>query len=67
MSDRTSTVDYIGQLALELAKLAGSARLPVLAYLLDMAALEAVRVNAPGKDRGRQSPGARSRASSRRK
>ena len=51
MSDRTSTAEYIGALALELAKLAGQVRLPVLAYLLDMAALEAQRVDAPAKDR----------------
>jgi hypothetical protein len=53
MPDRSSTADYISALSLELAKLAGHAQLPVLAYLLDMAALEAARVNSPAKPRPR--------------
>jgi hypothetical protein len=66
MSDRSSTADYIGELTLELAKLAGQARLPVLAYLLDMVALEAARVDAPAKAR-RGRPRAASGVPSRRR
>ncbi|WP_262267851.1 MULTISPECIES: hypothetical protein [Microvirga] len=48
----TETAEYISEFSAVLSSLAREAKLDLLAYLLDMARLEAVRVReAPGEDR----------------
>lgn len=43
----TATVTYVGEMATELARIAGEIQCPKLAYLLEVAALEAKTVVQP--------------------
>jgi hypothetical protein len=47
---QTATVTYVGEMARELARMAGEIQCPKLAYLLEVAALEARTVVEPAAD-----------------
>ena len=52
----TATVTYVGEMAKELARMAGEIQCPKLAYLLEVAALEACTADQPSlKARGEAS------------
>jgi hypothetical protein len=46
-TSQTATVTYVGEMAKELARMAGEIQCPKLAYLLEVAALEARTVAQP--------------------
>jgi hypothetical protein len=46
-TSQTATVTYVGEMAKELARMAGEIQCPKLAYLLEVAALEAKTVAQP--------------------
>jgi hypothetical protein len=49
-TSHTATVTYVGEMAMELARMAGEARCTKLAYILEVAALEAKSTIQPGVD-----------------